>query len=201
MSSRAGLISRLIAMAIAPLLISVSCDRFEGGGTTPSPNGAPPVAGIVASTPLGQIAGSPGSVAALATPNPWEGNAQAIAQGRQLYLRMNCAGCHAYDGAGNMGPDLTDTYWRYGGLPIQIYKTIQDGRPEGMPAWGKALPADDIWKLVAWIESLGGTVAVKDYATARQGDQPGEQTAPEAQAQVDLPAAGAKTPEPGPARP
>lgn len=58
-----------------------------------------------------------------------------------------------------------------------------------MPAWGGALPANDVWKLVAFVQSLGGTVAVQDYARARQGDQPGEQVAPEAQAdaQVDSP--------------
>jgi cytochrome c oxidase cbb3-type subunit 3 len=92
---------------------------------------------------------------------------------------MNCAGCHAYNGKGNMGPDLTDTYWRYGGLPVEIYKSIGEGRPQGMPAWGAALPPEDIWKLVAYIESFGGSVSAKDYEHARQGDQPGEQIAPE----------------------
>lgn len=92
---------------------------------------------------------------------------------------MNCAGCHAYNGTGNMGPDLTDAEWRYGGLPIEIYKTIRDGRPQGMPAWGAALPPAEIWKIVAFIQSLGGTVSVKDFEHARQGDQPGEQVAPE----------------------
>ena len=63
-----------------------------------------------------------------------------------------------------MGPDLTDTEWRYGGLPVQIYKTIRDGRPQGMPAWGVALPPDDIWKLVAYVQSFGGTVSPKDLS-------------------------------------
>ncbi len=190
-----------IGLALASFLLLSACNPFDGGGTTPAPKNGIPGAGILASTPLGQIAGAPGSVAAMSTPNPYEGNAQAAVQGKQLYVRMNCAGCHAYNGTGNMGPDLTDTYWRYGGLPIQIYKTIEDGRPQGMPSWGVALPPDDIWKLVAYIESLGGTVAIKDYATARQGDQPGEQTAPEAQAQVDIPASGTSVRESDPAKP
>jgi cytochrome c oxidase cbb3-type subunit 3 len=118
-------------------------------------------------------------------PNPYEGDPQAIQQGKALYIRMNCAGCHAYSGKGNMGPNLTDTYWRYGGLPIQVYKSIRDGRPEGMPSWGVALPPSDIWKLVAYVQSLGGTVSPKNYAHSRQGDQPGEQVAPEAQSDAD----------------
>jgi cytochrome c oxidase cbb3-type subunit 3 len=72
---------------------------------------------------------------------------------------MNCAGCHAYNGKGNMGPDLTDTEWRYGGLPIQIYKRFEmDGRRACRR--GARFPPDDIWKLVAYIQSLGGTVSV-----------------------------------------
>ncbi|MGH9455099.1 MAG: c-type cytochrome [Terriglobia bacterium] len=122
----------------------------------------------------------------MSTRNPYEGNPQAVEQGKELFIRMNCAGCHAYSGKGNMGPDLTDTYWRYGGLPIQIYKTLVDGRPNGMPAWGAALPPDDIWKLVAYIQTLGGTVPANDYERARQGDQANTQVAPEAQDEAEL---------------
>ena len=61
---------------------------------------------------------------------------------------MNCAACHGYDLKGGMGPDLTDTYWRYGGSPADIYKSIFEGRPQGMPAWGRALPPAMIWKVV-----------------------------------------------------
>jgi cytochrome c oxidase cbb3-type subunit 3 len=170
-------------LALAGFLLSSGCNRFEGGGTT-----APPrtISGIsqdsVGRVPLGQIVGKPQrAVSAMSTRNPYEGNPQAVEQGKELYIRMNCAGCHAYSGKGNMGPNLTDTYWRYGGLPVQIYKTLEDGRPDGMPAWGVALPPDDIWKLVAYIQSLGGTVPASDYERARQGDQANTQVAPEAQ--------------------
>jgi mono/diheme cytochrome c family protein len=110
---------------------------------------------------MGHIAGVTDSAArARSIPNPYEDNPQAIAAGKSLYIKMNCAGCHAYNAKGNMGPDLTDTYWRYGGLPAQIYSSIHDGRAEGMPAWGSALPPQEIWKLVAYIQSLGGTYSV-----------------------------------------
>jgi len=145
-----------------------------------------PSAAVGAAVPLGQLAGAPYSVAALSTPNPDHANPQAIEQGKQLYIQMNCAGCHAYNGKGNMGPDLTDSEWRYGGLPVQIYQSIFAGRPQGMPSWGAALPPAEIWKLVAYIQSFGGSVAVSDYEHARQGDQPGEQVAPEVQAEAQL---------------
>lgn len=91
--------------------------------------------------------------------NPLGNSPQVIARGKRLYEAMNCAGCHGYKGEGNMGPDLTDAYWRYGGTPVQIYKTLYEGRPQGMPAWGSALPADQIWALTAYVTSLGGKPA------------------------------------------
>jgi cytochrome c oxidase cbb3-type subunit III len=180
--------SIMFAIGIATLsLLLGACKHSQGGSTTAQAASGLPSEDMIASVPLGQVAGEPSlSVAALSIVNPYQGNAQAIQQGKQLYIKMNCAGCHAYNGKGNMGPDLTDTEWRYGGLPIQVYKTIRDGRPQGMPGWGVSLPPDDIWKLVAYIQSLGGTLSPKDYEHARQGDEPGEQVAPEAQADAQL---------------
>ena len=100
-------------------------------------------------------------------------------RGHDLFVSMNCAGCHGYTAAGGMGPDITDKYWRYGGTPVLIFKSISEGRPQGMPAWSPALPADDIWKLVSYIEALGGTYAARDYYAALQGDRAGDNIAPE----------------------
>lgn len=128
--------------------------------------------------PLGDIAGDhAGDVAEIA--NPTGARPGAVTRGKRLYVSMNCAGCHAYDGKGNMGPDLTDRYWRYGGSPLAIYELIVEGRPQGMPAWSAAIPSDQVWDIVAYIQSLGGAVAAKDAAAQREGDRPGELTAPE----------------------
>lgn len=184
---RKGLKTFGVAMLSLLPVLSGGCKHSQGGSSSAAPSGGLPSVDLLATVPLGQIAGAPSQSAhVLSIANPYEGNAQAIQEGKQLYIRMNCAGCHAYSGKGNMGPDLTDGEWRYGGLPVEIYKTIRDGRPQGMPAWGNTLPPDDIWKVVAYVQSLGGTVAVKDYEHARQGDQPGEQVAPEAQADARL---------------
>lgn len=92
--------------------------------------------------------------------NPLEGQPAAVEAGKQLFTQMNCVGCHGYDlKGGTMAPDLTDRYWRYGGAPSQIYLSIANGRPEGMPAWRDALPASEIWKLVSYIEAQGGAAA------------------------------------------
>ena len=166
---------------IALTLLLGGCHPSQGGSRPVPPEAGVPTEDVTAAVPLGQLAGVTGTaIPALSIANPYTGNAQAIEAGRALFIKMNCAGCHAYNAKGNMGPDLTDTYWRYGSLPIQIYKSIHEGRPQGMPAWGAALPPQEIWKLVAYIQSLGGSMPASDYRHAREGDVPGEQVAPEA---------------------
>ncbi|MEO7071877.1 MAG: c-type cytochrome [Rhodanobacter sp.] len=161
---------RLASCRLITLVLACALAACEGG-STPPPATHLPAPDDIAAVPLGQPAGMTGpATGAISTANPYAGSPEAITAGKALYIHMNCAGCHAYNGKGNMGPDLTDTYWRYGGLPIQIYKSIQDGRPQGMPGWGAALPPQEIWKLVAFIQSLGGSVPVSEYSHARQGD-------------------------------
>jgi cytochrome c oxidase cbb3-type subunit III len=103
--------------------------------------------------------------------NPYEGNSDAIAQGRVLFHSMNCVGCHAAQGGGSMGPPLSDKVWIYGKEPGQIYLTITQGRPNGMPAFGNALTPDSIWKLVTYVRTL----SKPDSAPVTQST-PGKQT-------------------------
>lgn len=86
--------------------------------------------------------------------NPYENDSGAVAQGRMLFDAMNCVGCHAPEGGGGMGPPLSDDAWIYGSEPAQIYLSILQGRPNGMPAFSKGLPPDAIWQLVSYVQSL-----------------------------------------------
>ena len=97
--------------------------------------------------------------------SPYEGNAFGIAEGKRLYTWFNCVGCHAH-GGGGMGPPLMDDKWIYGGEPEQIFATIVEGRPNGMPSWGGKIPQDQVWQLVAYVQSLSGHVP-KDAAPGR----------------------------------
>lgn len=125
---------------------------------------------LIASIPVGDLAGVVPNSMASTTPNPYAGNRAAIEAGQALFTRMNCVGCHGYNLRGGMGPNLTDTYWRYGGAPAQIYKSIYEGRPQGMPAWGRAIPKDDIWKIVAYIQAQGGTFPAPLANSGLQGN-------------------------------
>jgi cytochrome c oxidase cbb3-type subunit 3 len=87
------------------------------------------------------------------SPNPFAGNQGAVTAGEQLFGKMNCAGCHGYDLAGGMGPDLTDPVWLYGGKAGEVFLTISNGTSNGMPSWKDKLKPAEIWQLVSYIQS------------------------------------------------
>jgi cytochrome c oxidase cbb3-type subunit III len=75
-------------------------------------------------------------------------------RGMKYFSNFNCVGCHMGNGGGGMGPALSNRGFIYGGEPENIYLSIYQGRPHGMPAWGTVLPSDIIWDLVAYIKNL-----------------------------------------------
>jgi cytochrome c oxidase cbb3-type subunit 3 len=87
--------------------------------------------------------------------NPYEDNAYAVSEGKQLFDQMNCSGCHSH-GGGGIGPALTDNEWIYGSEPQNIFETIVEGRPNGMPSFRGKLPNHQVWELVAYVRALGG---------------------------------------------
>ena len=89
-------------------------------------------------------------------------NAKAAEEGATLFTSMNCDGCHGGGAVGAVGPSLTDGRWRYGGADADIFRSIAEGRPKGMPSFGGALQPAMIWRLVAYIKSLP---APKDVPT------------------------------------
>ena len=86
--------------------------------------------------------------------NPFKDNKAAAEEGGKLFGAFNCDGCHAGGAVGFVGPSLADGRWRYGGSDGEIYTSIFYGRPKGMPAWGGTLPAEAIWRLVTYLQSL-----------------------------------------------
>lgn len=90
--------------------------------------------------------------------SPYQNDAWGISEGKRLYAAYNCAGCHAVNGGGAIGPALTDDKWIYGSQPDQIYSTIAEGRPDGMPSFGGHIPQQQIWELVAYVQAMSGQV-------------------------------------------
>jgi cytochrome c oxidase cbb3-type subunit 3 len=106
--------------------------------------------------------------APMPVPSPYQGNAYGIAEGKRLYIAFNCNGCHA-QGGGGIGPALMDGKWIYGGAPDQIYSTIAQGRPNGMPSFTRHVPPQQIWQLVAYVQTLSMQVP-RDAAPGRSDD-------------------------------
>jgi cytochrome c oxidase cbb3-type subunit 3 len=87
--------------------------------------------------------------------NDYEENAYALNQGQQLFSSFNCVGCHAH-GGGGMGVPLMDDKWIYGSRPEQVFATIVQGRPKGMPSFRGRVTDHQVWELVAYVRSLSG---------------------------------------------
>lgn len=88
--------------------------------------------------------------------NPHTGNAEAIQQGRTLYLQNGCSACHGAGGGGGMGPALLDDEWKFGSDDLTLFKLIKGEIPQQtMPAaLGGVLNEDEIWKVIAFVRSL-----------------------------------------------
>jgi cytochrome c oxidase cbb3-type subunit 3 len=100
--------------------------------------------------------------------SPYEENAYGVAQGKTLYNQFNCAGCHS-QGGGGMGPPLMDAEWLYGSGPQNVFETIVQGRPNGMPAFGNKIVSDQVWQIVSYVRSMSGLLR-KDVAPGRSDD-------------------------------
>ncbi|GAB4486491.1 MAG: hypothetical protein OHK006_14440 [Thermodesulfovibrionales bacterium] len=98
------------------------------------------------------LASSPASAVEAASKNPFAGDAAAVKDGAKLFDEK-CAECHG-DGTGLSGPDLTDDKWFYGGNDAEVFDSIKNGRPGGMPSWNSSLSSEQIWKILTFIRSL-----------------------------------------------
>jgi mono/diheme cytochrome c family protein len=85
-------------------------------------------------------------------------------------MSYNCVDCHGMDGSGAMGPSLADGRWHFGGSPAEVFESIYQGRPEGMPAWGGRISNEDIWRLVTYVRSLqvGKDVSTENFSGKAQ---------------------------------
>lgn len=84
-------------------------------------------------------------------------NEGLIKEGATIFSK-NCAVCHAADGGGGVGPNLTDKYWLHGGDIKAVFSTIKYGVPaKGMIPWKDQLNPADMQKVASYILTLQGT--------------------------------------------
>lgn len=141
-----------MALLATGLLLVIGCGERAADRVTPAARAAPPAGEQMLAVEVSGL--TPGIDTALThLRNPYDGDDNAIADGERYFNNFNCSGCHAALGGGGMGPALSDTLWIYGGEPGNVYLSILQGRPNGMPAWHE-LPSEVIWKIVAYIHTL-----------------------------------------------
>jgi cytochrome c oxidase cbb3-type subunit 3 len=155
-----------IAIVGSATLFVVACEREERGFRV-----QPPQAKSIESKTLTELQPGPTPTPA-AVKNEYEENAYALSEGKRLFSSYNCNGCHA-QGGGGMGPALMDERWIYGGRPEQVFATIVEGRPNGMPSFRGRVPDFQVWQLSAYVRSMSGQ-SPKDAAPSRDDHMQGK---------------------------
>ncbi|RYD58303.1 MAG: c-type cytochrome [Sphingobacteriales bacterium] len=85
------------------------------------------------------------------------GDAMTIASGMNLF-QSSCAACHAKDGGGGVGPNLTDDYWLHGGSIQDVFKSVKYGwSDKGMKSWKDDFSPKQIADIASYIKSIKGT--------------------------------------------
>lgn len=71
-----------------------------------------------------------------------------------------CVPCHAADGGGGIGPNMTDDYYIHGGTLEDLIRVVTEGVPaKGMVPWKATLKPEDIQAVAFYMRSLRGTSA------------------------------------------
>jgi mono/diheme cytochrome c family protein len=88
--------------------------------------------------------------------NPFAKSAAAVIEGRRIYLKNGCSGCHGMGGGGGMGKPLIDDEWKFGSDDQTLFKLIRGEIPnQTMPnAIGKTLTDDQIWQVLLYVRSV-----------------------------------------------
>ena len=164
----------LFAMFVIAGLMLYACKREERE-LRPSP----PASEVVNETQVSGINPGAHPLPGPPVPNMYEESAYSTSEGKRLFSQYNCSGCHA-NGGGGIGPPLMDNYWVYGGEPQNIFTTIIEGRPNGMPSFRNRIPEYQVWELVSYVRSMSGLLP-KDVAPSRSDRlyvRPPEQSMP-----------------------
>jgi mono/diheme cytochrome c family protein len=78
-------------------------------------------------------------------------DSKVIGEGAQLFRQSCTAYCHGKDGGPSRAPKLRGSKLERS----YVYSRITKGSPNGMPGFETTMPRENIWKLVAYVLSLG----------------------------------------------
>lgn len=103
--------------------------------------------------------------------------AGSLAEGQKIFTSQ-CAACHANDGGGGVGPNLTDQYWIHGGDIKDLFKTIKYGVPQkGMISWQSQLTPAQMQSVASYILTMQGTTPANPKEPQGELYQPADKAA------------------------
>lgn len=131
-----------------------------------------------------------GAVETIDVNNPVISDDPAVIASGQSIFNTNCASCHALDGGGGIGPNLTDNYWLHGGSFKDIFAVVNDGVDgTSMIAWKNVFSPVQVRDVASYVATLVGTtpaspkdqegelyVPVETETTEENAEQPTEET-------------------------
>jgi mono/diheme cytochrome c family protein len=138
-------LERRILLGVALLAAALIASRLSARKPKGEPQASP------TSGPAARLSEAPASARALK--NPYQGDPQAAAAGRKLFLR-HCAECHGRAGYGiGHAANMHSPAFK-NAPPGALFWAIRNGRlPKGMPAWSD-LPDQQKWQLVTYLKTL-----------------------------------------------
>ncbi|MEK6782410.1 MAG: cbb3-type cytochrome c oxidase N-terminal domain-containing protein [Bacteroidota bacterium] len=84
-------------------------------------------------------------------------DAANLKDGKSTFTSI-CASCHRVDGGGDIGPNLTDEYWKHGGTMTDVYKVVKNGvTGTNMVAWGGTMSPEKMRNVASYLLTLVGT--------------------------------------------
>ncbi len=127
-----------------------------------------------------------GSVETIDINNPEPSDDPTDISSGQSVFNINCLSCHAADGGGGIGPNLTDNYWLHGGDFQSIFDTVHEGvSGTSMIAWKNVLTPVQIRDVSSYIQTLVGTTPANPKAPEGELYEPSEMSVDQVEASAD----------------
>jgi cytochrome c len=86
--------------------------------------------------------------------NPFAGDAEAVKEGRKLYMANGCSSCHGVMGGGGMGKPILDDTWIFGSDDETLYKLIKGQIPQQTMPKSAGITDEQVWKILAYVRSF-----------------------------------------------
>ena len=102
----------------------------------------------------------------------FDSSTPSLASGKSIF-DANCVACHASDGGGGVGPNLTDEYWIHGGTINDIFRVVKYGVVEkGMIPWQDQLSPEEMQNVSSYILTLVGNTPANPKAPEGEKYEP-----------------------------